>query len=157
MLLERDPLLVYGEGEYGVTDLLYAAARSKNSSVFKPLLDFAMSPRCSLKGGGELEEQLGCISAEFKWEMRNRVVHALARGGNLEMLRELLRDGSDVLTFRDAQGYTVLHSASGRGQVEVRTQTFLVFISFIHVNSLTGHCLRMFLGKIDYILIPFEF
>ncbi|XP_062110594.1 uncharacterized protein LOC133822326 [Humulus lupulus] len=119
VLLERDPLLVYGEGEYGVTDLLYAAARSKNSNVFKLLLDFAMSPRCYLKGGGELEEQLGCISAEFKWEMRNRAVHALARGGNLEMLRELLGDDSDVLIFRDAQEYTILHTASGRGQVEV--------------------------------------
>ncbi|KAM6562467.1 hypothetical protein CsatB_022465 [Cannabis sativa] len=119
VLLERDPLLAYGEGEYGVTDLLYAAARSKNSNVFKLLLDFAMSPRCSLKSGGELEEQLGCVSAEFKWEMKNRAVHALARGGNLEMLREILGDGSDVLTFRDAQGYTILHSASGRGQIEV--------------------------------------
>ncbi|KAF5754364.1 putative ankyrin repeat-containing domain-containing protein [Helianthus annuus] len=34
-LLKRDPLLVFGEGEYGVTDILYAAARSKNSEVFQ--------------------------------------------------------------------------------------------------------------------------
>ncbi|PON64781.1 Transmembrane protein [Parasponia andersonii] len=119
-LLERDPLLVYGEGEYGVTDLFYAAARSKSCDVFRLLLDFSVSPRCSLKGGGDLEEQLGCVSTEIKWEMMNRAVHALARGGNLEMLRELLGDdGSDILTFRDAQGFTILHTASGRGQVEV--------------------------------------
>lgn len=30
-LLGRDHLIVFGEGEYGVTDMLYAAARSKNS------------------------------------------------------------------------------------------------------------------------------
>ncbi|KAL5552510.1 hypothetical protein UlMin_039911 [Ulmus minor] len=114
-LLERDPLVVYGEGEYGVTDIFYAAARSKNSEVFRLLLDFSLSPRCSTKGEAELD----FVSSEFKWEMINRAVHASARGGNLEMLKELLGDGSTVLSFRDAQGYTVLHSASGRGQVEV--------------------------------------
>lgn len=87
-LLERDPLLVFGEGEYGVTDILYAAARSKNSAV-------------------------------FRWEMMNRAVHAAARGGNVEVLREVLGDCEDVLVYRDAQGSTLLHSASGRGQVEV--------------------------------------
>ncbi|KAL0297074.1 UNVERIFIED_CONTAM: hypothetical protein Sradi_6759500 [Sesamum radiatum] len=49
----------------------------------------------------------------------NRAVHAAARGGNLEILRELLGDGSDVLAYRDAQGSTVLHTAAGRGQVKV--------------------------------------
>jgi len=33
-LLQKDPLLVFGEGEYGVTDVLYAAARSKKMEVF---------------------------------------------------------------------------------------------------------------------------
>ena len=32
-LLERDPLVIFGEGEYGITDMPYAAARSKNSDV----------------------------------------------------------------------------------------------------------------------------
>ncbi|KAF2940788.1 hypothetical protein DAI22_03g300600 [Oryza sativa Japonica Group] len=46
-LMDRDPLLVFGEGEYGVTDMFYAAARGGNAEVFKLLLDHAMSPRCS--------------------------------------------------------------------------------------------------------------
>lgn len=37
-LLKRKPLLVLGEGEYGVSDMLYVAARSKNAEIFrKPL------------------------------------------------------------------------------------------------------------------------
>lgn len=134
-LLDRDPLLVYGEGEYGVTDMFYAAARSKNCEVFRVLFDFSVSPRCDLRSnGGELEEQLGYVTSEFKWEMMNRAAHAAARGGNLEMLKGLLGDCSDVLAYRDAQGSTVLHTASGRGQVEVRlfvlfARKFLLLIS----------------------------
>ncbi|XP_044490880.1 uncharacterized protein LOC123214919 isoform X1 [Mangifera indica] len=109
-LLERDPLLVFGEGEYGVTDVLYAAARSKNSEVFRLVFDCA-----NCVSQGELSEN----QSAYKWEMMNRAVHAAARGGNLEILKELLGDGADVLVFRDAKGSTILHSASGRGQVEV--------------------------------------
>ncbi|KAF5741141.1 putative ankyrin repeat-containing protein [Tripterygium wilfordii] len=105
-LLERNPLLVFGEGEFGVTDILYAAARSKDSEVFRVLLDH------SYRVVGESE-------SDFRWEMMNRAVHAAARGGNLEILKELHVDCSDVLVYRDAQGATLLHSASGRGQIEV--------------------------------------
>ncbi|XP_011071190.1 kinase D-interacting substrate of 220 kDa [Sesamum indicum] len=108
-LLDRDPLLVFGEGEYGVVDILYASARSTNCEVFKLLFDYTVSPK------GQQKE----ISPVFRWEMVNRAVHAAARGGNLEILRELLGDGSDVLAYRDAQGSTVLHTAAGRGQVKV--------------------------------------
>ncbi|KAI3452621.1 hypothetical protein Pfo_009285 [Paulownia fortunei] len=108
-LLDRDPLLVFGEGEYGVTDIFYAAARSKSCEVFRLLFDYSVSPK------GQQKE----ISSVFRWEIMNRAVHAAARGGNMEMVRELLGDGSDVLAYRDAQGSTVLHTASGRGQVEV--------------------------------------
>ncbi|XP_073129804.1 uncharacterized protein [Henckelia pumila] len=109
-LLDRDPILVFGEGEYGVTDILYAAARSKSSEVFRMLFEYALlSPK------GQKRE----ISLVFRSEMVNRAVHAAARGGNVEMLRDLLTDGCDILSYRDAQGSTVLHSASGRGQVEV--------------------------------------
>ncbi|GMJ05098.1 hypothetical protein like AT3G01750 [Hibiscus trionum] len=53
--LETNPLLVFGEGEYGVTDVLYAAARGKNSEVFRLIYDFAVSPRfLTAKGGGFL-------------------------------------------------------------------------------------------------------
>nr|XP_010930059.1 serine/threonine-protein phosphatase 6 regulatory ankyrin repeat subunit B [Elaeis guineensis] len=119
-LLERAPLLVFGEGEYGVTDIFYAAARSKNSEVFRLLFDSAVSPR-SLGGGsgGEAADGSGGSISIFKWEMVNRAVHAAARGGNLEILKELLEDCSDVLAYRDVQGSTILHAAAGRGQVEI--------------------------------------
>jgi len=51
--------------------------------------------------------------------MMNRAVHAAARGGNLEVLRDLLRGCSDAAAYRDAQGSTILHAAAARGQVEV--------------------------------------
>lgn len=108
-LLDRDPLLVFGEGEYGVTDIFYAAARSKSCDVFRLLFDYSVSPR------GHIKE----VSLSFRSEMMNRAVHAAARGGNLEMLRGLLGDGADVLAYRDARASTVLHTASARGQVEV--------------------------------------
>lgn len=117
-LLERDSLLVFGEGEYGVTDILYAAARSKNSEIFRFLFEHSVSLRSS-SHGGEWEVNRDEISSVFKWEMMNRAVHAAARGGNLEILREFLRDCLDISEFRDDQGCTLLHTASGRGQIEV--------------------------------------
>ena len=39
-----------------------------------------------------MEEQIAEIPSLFKWEMINRVVHATARGGNLEILKELLSE-----------------------------------------------------------------
>ncbi|KAF7839820.1 Ankyrin repeat-containing protein [Senna tora] len=104
-LLGREPLLVFGEGEYGVTDVLYAAARSKNCEVFEILLDSALSP----KDGRVAEAR----------DMMNRAIHAAARGGNWEILKQLLGSASDILAYRDSEGSTVLHSAAGRGQVEV--------------------------------------
>ncbi|XP_057776906.1 uncharacterized protein LOC130995577 [Salvia miltiorrhiza] len=103
-LLQRDPLLVFGEGEYGVTDMFYAAARSRNSEVFMILFD------CSLSTRGQ---------PGFKAEMLNRALHAAARGGNVGLLAELLGDDGDVLAFRDARGSTLLHTAAGRGQLQV--------------------------------------
>ncbi|KAK6922358.1 Ankyrin repeat [Dillenia turbinata] len=118
-LLERDPFLVFGEGEYGVTDILYAAARSKNCQVFRLLLNSGIRQRCFHGSGGEADDENDEIGAVFRWEMMNRAVHAAARGGSLEILKEFLQDCSDVLVYKDAQGSTLLHTASGRGQVEV--------------------------------------
>ncbi|KAK0588780.1 hypothetical protein LWI29_005374 [Acer saccharum] len=119
-LLQRNPLLVFGEGEYGVTDILYAAARSKNCEVFRLVYDFALSPRFLASKGGEFEEHIGDIPSVYKLEMMNRAVHAAARGGNLKILKELLDNcTTDVLAYRDKQGATILHAAAGRGQVEV--------------------------------------
>ncbi|CAO2828927.1 unnamed protein product [Amaranthus hypochondriacus] len=108
-LLERDPDLVFGEGEYGVTDILYAAARSKDSEVFRVVFESAMNVN-----------EGGCHEVEsFVDEMVCRAVHAAARAGNLELLKELLVVCSDVLGYRDSQGSTILHSASSRGQLQV--------------------------------------
>lgn len=120
-LLERDPFLVFGEGEYGVTDMFYAAARSKNSQVFRLLLE-------SSKGESAEED-----SSTFQLELMNRAVHSAARGGNVEMLREILGNCSDVLVYRDAQGSTLLHSASGRGQVEVSSTVCLPIFLILKV------------------------
>ncbi|KAI4387710.1 hypothetical protein MLD38_000122 [Melastoma candidum] len=121
-LLERDSLLVFGEGEYGVTDVLYASARSKSSEVFRMILDFAASPRLTTGKGGELEEHIGEIPMAYRWEVMNRAAHAAARGGNLEMLKEILGDGccsDDVWAYRDVVGSSILHAAASKGQVEV--------------------------------------
>ncbi|KAJ4898658.1 Ankyrin repeat family protein [Raphanus sativus] len=118
-LLERNPLFVFGEGEYGVTDILYAAARSKNHDVFRLIYDFAVSPRFETTGC--FDQQNSDIPAAYKREMKNRAVHSASRGGNLVILRELLSDCSaeDVLSFRDKQGSTILHAAAGKGKTLV--------------------------------------
>ncbi|KAG6504651.1 putative ankyrin repeat protein RF_0381 [Zingiber officinale] len=137
-LLERDPLVVFGEGEYGVTDIFYAAARSKNSEVCRLLFDFAVSPKSSIGGGGgDTGGGGGGFDSGFRWEMVNRALHSAARGGNLEFLKELLADCSDVLAYRDTQGSTILHSAAGRGQVEV-VQDLLVCFEVIDSRDCRG-------------------
>ncbi|MFS7992542.1 hypothetical protein Hanom_Chr12g01083461 [Helianthus anomalus] len=85
----RDPLLVFCEGEYGVTDILYAAARSKNSEVFQVLIDFSLWSKV---------EKVGSI---FKLEMMNRVVHAAARDvqGNTLLHSASRRCQTQVLTI----------------------------------------------------------
>ncbi|MBA0666249.1 hypothetical protein Goklo_002686 [Gossypium klotzschianum] len=118
-LLQRNPLLVFGEGEYGVTDVLYAAARGKNSEVFRLIYDFAVSPRFLAAKGDGFEEHIGEIPSVYKWEITNRAVHAAARGGNLKVLKDLLSDCTDILGYRDKRGSTILHAAAGKGQVEV--------------------------------------
>ncbi|XP_074280900.1 uncharacterized protein LOC141605882 [Silene latifolia] len=119
VILQKYPLLVFGEGEYGLTDILYAAARSKNHEVFRVVYDFAVSPRFVSKNRGEFEEHIEAGHFGFKVEIKNRGVHAAARGGNLIGLKQLLGGGCNVLEFRDVHGSTILHSAAGRGQVEV--------------------------------------
>ncbi|KAJ9562485.1 hypothetical protein OSB04_007645 [Centaurea solstitialis] len=131
-LLQKDPLLVFGEGEYGVTDVLYAAARSKKKDeVFWAVYDFAMSPRF-VSGDRRTAEEIPC---GYKQEMKNRGVHALARAGNLKILMEVLGDccEEDVLGFRDIQCSTILHTAAARGQVEV---VKYLISSFDIINSM---------------------
>ncbi|CAL4886870.1 unnamed protein product [Urochloa decumbens] len=134
-LLERDPLLVFGEGEYGVTDMFYAAARGGSADVFRLLLDHAMSPRCSTNcQNGEGGSGRGSV---FRLEMMSRAVHAAARGGSVDMLRELLEEGrSGVSVYLDVRGSTVLHAAAGRGQLQV---VKYLLASFDIINSTDNH------------------
>ncbi|KAG2652114.1 uncharacterized protein LOC120656336 [Panicum virgatum] len=134
-LLNRDPLLVFGEGEYGVTDMFYAAARGGSADVFRLLLDHAMSPRCSTNcRDGESSAGRGSV---FRLEMMSRAVHAAARGGSVEMLRELLEEGrSGVTVYLDVRGSTVLHAAAGRGQLQV---VKYLLASFNIINSTDNH------------------
>jgi hypothetical protein len=125
---------VFGEGEYGVTDMFYAAARGGSADVFRLLLDHAMSPRCSTScRNGEASARRSSV---FRLEMMSRAVHAAARGGSVEMLRELL-DESSVSTYLDIRGSTVLHAAAGRGQLQV---------SHPHLLLLKSHLLQMLIS-----------
>ncbi|CAN6464191.1 unnamed protein product [Victoria cruziana] len=112
-LLRREPFLVFGEGEYGVTDILYAAARSRSPVVFTVILDAALTGAESQGEGEEMEKDV------FEGEIMSRAVHAAARGGSWQVLRELLLQSGDVLGCRDVGGCTVLHAAAARGQMEV--------------------------------------
>jgi len=67
----------------------------------------------------------------------SRAVHAAARGGSVEMLRELLEEGpSSVSTYLDIRGSTVLHAAAGRGQLQVRPSTFAIACITSSANAL---------------------
>ncbi|XP_020574907.1 serine/threonine-protein phosphatase 6 regulatory ankyrin repeat subunit B-like [Phalaenopsis equestris] len=151
-LLERDPLLVFGEGEYGVTDIFYAAARGKSTEVFRLIFANAVSPRCLVDGEGDIEgreRRGGGNGSVFRWEIVNRAVLASARGGNLEVLKELVGDCSDILAYRDNQGSTILHAAAGRGQVKVVNDLIASFNiiesrdnqgnTALHIAAFRGH------------------
>ncbi|KAK4772234.1 hypothetical protein SAY86_014009 [Trapa natans] len=118
-LIEKDPTIVFGEGEYGVTDVLYAAAKSKDWNVFRLVFESAASPGFSTCRDGDLEELKGGVPSKYRWEMMNRALHAAARGGSLRALKELAEHCPDIPAYRDIAGSTVLHSAAAKGQIEV--------------------------------------
>ncbi|KAL6503664.1 hypothetical protein OROGR_025587 [Orobanche gracilis] len=72
-------------------------------------------------------------------DMKNRAVRTAARGGNWEILMQLVGISvDDILAYRDAQGCTVLHSASGRGQVEV-VRKLLASFDIINLTDAQGN------------------
>ncbi|CAA2991360.1 ankyrin repeat RF_0381 [Olea europaea subsp. europaea] len=87
--------------------------------------------------------------------MVNRAVHAAARGGNMEILREFCKDESDVLAYRDAQGSIVLHTASGIGQVEV-VKNLLSSFDIINTTDNQGNTaliVAAYRGHVDVVKI----
>ncbi|CAN1161151.1 G-type lectin S-receptor-like serine/threonine-protein kinase At4g11900, partial [Linum perenne] len=72
-------------GKIGLSkeSMLYAAARSKDCEVFRVLLRSAASPP------GKVVKEMNESEEGFEKEIVNRAVHAAARGGNLEILKEL--------------------------------------------------------------------
>ncbi|KAI7742123.1 hypothetical protein M8C21_026443 [Ambrosia artemisiifolia] len=140
-LLHKDPLLVFGEGEYGVTDILYAAARGKNTEVFRLIYDLALSPRFMCGNGGELDEHVGEIPPAYKQEMKNRAVHALARGGNLNLLKEVVKylvSTYEIINSIDKQGNTPLHVAACRGHISVVDFLVKASPSSVHTKNNAG-------------------
>ncbi|CAN8260493.1 unnamed protein product [Cochlearia groenlandica] len=141
-LLERDPLLVFGEGEYGVTDILYAAARGRNDDVFRLLLDFALLP-ADIAGVEEIdgEKKLNEKQLIVKEEMVKRGVHSASRGGHVAILEEYLLSGryDAVLGLRDAYGSTLLHSASSRGQINVVKYLITKYDSIMEIKNFHGN------------------
>ncbi|KAL8158543.1 LOW QUALITY PROTEIN: hypothetical protein V2J09_000080 [Rumex salicifolius] len=138
-LLDLHPLLVFGEGEYCLTDMLYAAARSKSAEVFWALYDFAVSPR--FERTEEKSAAAGDSPSGFRKEVANRAVHAAARGGSLSVLAELLggSDGDGALSYRDSVGSTVLHAAAASGQVEVVKYLITTYDGILSVTNNEGN------------------
>ncbi|PHU00491.1 hypothetical protein BC332_30278 [Capsicum chinense] len=67
-LLERSPFLVFEKSEYGVTDILYAATRSKSCDPFRVLLDFSVTPMFLVRDGGEMDKHIAEVPSAYKWE-----------------------------------------------------------------------------------------
>ncbi|KAG9130672.1 hypothetical protein Leryth_018065, partial [Lithospermum erythrorhizon] len=109
--------LLYTAASAGDVDFVEHLLEKRAS--FSVLEDSALSPWGDKSSVGEIEEKEHEGYLDFRSEIINRAVHAAARGGNLEFLKEILEDGSDVLVHRDDKGSNILHSASSRGQVEV--------------------------------------
>ncbi|KAF3633078.1 Nuclear transcription factor Y subunit B-1 [Capsicum annuum] len=57
-VLERSPLLVFGESEYGVADILYIASRSKSCDLIGVLLYFAIIPMFLVHDGEEMDKHI---------------------------------------------------------------------------------------------------
>ncbi|KAJ4910187.1 Uncharacterized protein Rs2_04808 [Raphanus sativus] len=70
-LLEKNPLFVFGEGEYGVTDIFYATARSKNHDGAPP--SSTRPPEKENSGYGD--------SAESVWALKAKEAQKKVQGG----------------------------------------------------------------------------
>ncbi|KAF3626759.1 hypothetical protein FXO37_30225 [Capsicum annuum] len=67
-LLKRSTLLLFGESEYGVTDILYVDAGSKCCDLFRVLLDFAITPMFLVRDGREMDKHITEVPSAYKWE-----------------------------------------------------------------------------------------
>ncbi|MCO5611290.1 hypothetical protein L7F22_065542 [Adiantum nelumboides] len=138
-LIATNPELIKGDGEFGLSDLLYAAARGGNFHIFQQILTLAKRVKASHINGkfGEASpiggnddpknlissNGIDCVGLSYNNRtIQSKALLAAARAGNIEMVRELLKDSSThatVLSFQDSNGTTALHAATGRGHLEV--------------------------------------
>ena len=127
-LLRRKPQLVFGDKEFGLTDMLYAAARGNSSEIFREILCFVNDDyhsRCfrSNNNNNQIEYCRG-MGIDVPFEVMNKALHAASRGGSVVILRELVKQCSSlqshhrlnvVIWCKDSRGGTALHSAASRG------------------------------------------
>ena len=88
----KETLFLFLEKENMVSLIYFMLLPGERIVRFLGLFFILWSPRFSTNKGGEMEEQIEEISSVFKWEMINRVVHVTTRGGNLEILKDLLSE-----------------------------------------------------------------
>eukprot|EP00253_Pinus_taeda_P018434 PITA_18434 len=160
-LLKIKPHLVFGNGEFGLRDMLYAAARANSLEIFRGILGFASCDydheqplRSNNNNNNDIEYCRG-MGIDVPFEVMNKALHAAATGGSTEILRELIRQSTHrrlnvVIWCKDSQGGTALHSAASRGHVEAVKEVLSAAPSTItfqddngnaalHVAAYNGH------------------
>lgn len=138
-LLKVKPHLVFGDGEFGLRDMLYAAARANSLEIFRGILGFASCDYDHEQPFGSNNnnnnEYCRGMGIDVPFQVMNKALHAAATGGSTEILRELIRQSTHhrlnvVIWCKDSRGGTALHSAASRGHVEVHRHIFSSALSF---------------------------
>ncbi|KAI5055164.1 hypothetical protein GOP47_0030309 [Adiantum capillus-veneris] len=158
-MITTNPELIKGDGEFGLSDLLYAAARGRNVHIFQKILTLAKRVKASHINGksGEASptvaddddknlistNELDYVGLSYNNRtIQSKALLAAARAGNVDMVRELLQDSSThatVLSFRDSNGTTALHAAAGRGHLEVVKLILELCPSSVHGQDAKGN------------------
>eukprot|EP00249_Psilotum_nudum_P036857 c8886_g1_i1 orf=553-2688(+) len=123
-LLATKPDLAIGDGEYGLSDILYAAARAKDSRIFTEILALASVLKIDTINDNPKPPATipnGVTCGDILPQLFKQAVLAAAKAGTAEIVLELLKNKDQSLLFscRDSHGNTVLHAAASRGHVEV--------------------------------------
>uniref|UniRef100_A0A7S1FMG0 Uncharacterized protein n=1 Tax=Corethron hystrix TaxID=216773 RepID=A0A7S1FMG0_9STRA len=132
-LIESDKKIINVQDDSGWTPL-HIAAREGHASAVKYLLDsganitvptedeFKLPPlMVGLKYLGAEHEVVGMLKdavTEYVATLpRQTQAHVTAAAGNVETLKKLLEDDGDIVDRADDNGWTALHEATNRGQL----------------------------------------